>query len=138
MEEKLKNILKNNIYSAPASLPKEIWNRINRREKKLIQLKLSVFSLTGLFSLIGTLSISKKLLLDFTQTGFYDYLSLIFSSKISYFWKELSYSLIESLPLMSFLMFISVIFIFCISLKYILKQINKGELLLNKTSFNLV
>lgn len=69
-------------------------------------------------------------LIKLGQSGFYTYFSLMFSdiSSLSIYWKELSITLVESLPVLSVLLLLSVFFVFLVSLMIISKnkvQINK-------------
>jgi hypothetical protein len=67
----------------------------------------------------------KILINDFTQSGFYEYLSLAFSTKglLFSYWKEFAFSLAESLPTMSIVLSLALLFIFFLSLRYVMKQI---------------
>jgi hypothetical protein len=73
----------------------------------------------------------KILLADLTRSGFYEYFSLLFSdtgSIISY-WKEFTFSIAESLPIISIISVLSLLFVCFLSLKYLIKQINKNQLI---------
>src|ERR1035437_9661494 len=103
MDERLKKVLLPLKYQAGAELAPNIWNFILERNKKFARIKFFVFSIFGLASLAGLVPATKMLLNGFTQSGFSDYFSLLFSdgkSVISY-WQEFAFSLAGSLPILS-------------------------------------
>lgn len=130
MDENIKKAFLKVKYETNDNLAQDIWLKIASHNKRIIRLKLYTFSLLSLVSLVGFFPVFKILLNDFAKSGFYEYLSIAFSLNgafISY-WKELSYSLAESLPITSIIFSFALIFVFFISIKYALKQIIKGQL----------
>jgi len=127
VEQELKKAFRLIKYQQKSDFPEDIWQAIVLRDKRNARIKLWVFSATGLFSLIGLAPASKMLFNDFTQSGFYDYFSLLFSSNGSLitFWKDFLLLLAESLPVVSILLLLILIFVFFLSLKYAVKQIIK-------------
>ncbi len=125
MEESLKRAFQAAKYEPSNELVLEIWRKITVRNRHITYLKLVSFSSLGLASLIGFIPMFKILANDFTQSGFYEYLSLAFSrgGLFSSFWKEFIFSLAESLPTMSVVFSLILIFVFLLSLRYIIKQI---------------
>ena len=115
MEKELTKIFNKAKYVETPNLAKNIWQNLIIRNKNIARLKLGIFSFISLFSLIGLVPALKILLNDLTQSGIYEYLSLISSSgnSIFYYWKEFLLSIAESLPTMSIVL----------SLKYVAKQI---------------
>ena len=129
MEEKLKKILKGAKYESDSKLSISIWNTLIIREKRVILLKLWSLSFVGLASLGLLVPAFEMLFNDFAHSGFYEYFSLIFSDgglMLSY-WKELSLSLAESLPIMSIIYTLSLFFVCFLSFKYIIKQFAKEQ-----------
>ena len=133
MEENFKDAFIRAKYKPDVNQSNNILHRIAKHEKRVIHLRFYTFSIIGIISLICLIPAFKMLLSDFAKSGFYEYLSIIFSSNGSlvYFWKDLSYSLAESLPITSLIYSSTLIFIFFISLRYALKQIIKGQLSLS-------
>ena len=125
MEENLKNSLKKAGYLPETGLANKIWHNIVVRDRRIAYLKLASFSFVGIASLVGLVPMFKILINDFTQSGFYEYLSLAFSSKglLFSYWKEFAFSLAESLPTMSIVLSLALLFIFFLSLYFIIKQI---------------
>lgn len=125
MEENLKNSLKKAGYLPETDLANKIWHNIVVRDRRIAYLKLASFSFVGVASLVGLVPMFKILINDFTQSGFYEYLSLAFSSGGLFFsyWKEFTLSLLESLPAMGIVFLLTLVFIFFLSLHYVIKQI---------------
>jgi hypothetical protein len=125
MEENLKKAFLKAKYELKTDLAPSIWQSLMLRNRRIVRLKLSAFSLAGIASLAGIVPVLKILLNDFSQSGFYEYLSVAFSNNggIASYWRELSFSLAESLPATSILAVLSLVFVFLLSLRYVLKQI---------------
>lgn len=125
MEENLKNSLKKAAYLPETGLANKIWHNIIVRDRRIAYFKLVSFSFVGIASLAGLVPMFKILINDFTQSGFYEYLSLAFSTKgfLFSYWKEFAFSLAESLPTMSIVLSLALLFIFFLSLRYVMKQI---------------
>jgi hypothetical protein len=122
------------IREEKSDLASNIWHKIVMRDRRIVRLKLYTFLLIGLTSLIGLIPAWQILSGDLARSGLYEYFSLIFSNgnSIVSYWKELTFSIAESLPTMSIALSLSLIFILFFSLKYAAKQIgNKGQLSLS-------
>ena len=133
MNQKLKEIFCKSKYEPRVDLAEDIWRVVLSRNKRITNFKLIVFSVVGFASLLGLVPAIKMLLNDLGQSGFYEYLSLAFSSitSITSYWKEFAFSLAESLPLLSTILSLSLIFVFFLSVRYAMKQIIKGQLSLS-------
>ncbi len=125
MENNIKKVLASARYKPKHDLGAKIWHELIIKEKRNTYFKITSFSLLGLGSILGFISMFKTLMTDFTESGFYEYLSLAFSKGgiFSSYWKELIFSLAESLPTMNIAISLTLIFIFFLSLKYLSKQI---------------
>ena len=133
MEKELTKAFHKAKYEEKSDLALNIWHNIVIQNKHITRLKLWAFSLVGFASLAGLIPAWKLLSGDLVKSGLYEYFSLIFSnggSIISY-WKELMLSIAESLPIMSIVISLSLIFIFFLSIKFATKQIIKGQLSLS-------
>ena len=130
MEESLRKAFKRLVYEPQGDLSLSILHNVIIREKRIAKIKLYIFSFVGFLSVVGFVPAIKALLTQFTQSGFYEYLSLAFSSgsNLSLYWKELMMSLVESLPVINIILLLGIVFIFLLSVCYILKQIIKGQL----------
>jgi hypothetical protein len=110
-------------------LAENVWRVIILRDKRIVQFKLWVFACIGFASFAGLFPALNILLSDLSRSGLYEYLSLIFeegSSVLSY-WKELAFSLAQSLPMTSIVLTLSLIFVFFLSLRYLMRQIGKNQ-----------
>jgi hypothetical protein len=133
MEENLRKALQKANINPKENLADIVWQAVLTRERNIARIRLAIFSFIGIVSLMGLVPISKTLLNDFSQSGFYEYLSLAFSDSgamITY-WKEFSLLLAESLPAISIIFLFTLIFIFFLSLKYAIKEITRGQLSLS-------
>ncbi|MBU0612228.1 hypothetical protein KKA39_01090 [Patescibacteria group bacterium] len=128
MKENFKRALQKIKYQPEKELTEHIFRKIDLLNRDKVNLGVYLFPVIGIISLIGFIPIFKILISDFTQSGFYEYVSLAFSIEaISVSWKELAYSVAESLPTTSLILSLSIIFIFLLSLRLTLKQITKGH-----------
>lgn len=128
MDKKLTKIFSLVKHQPETNLAEDIWKDIIIKERRNTRLRLWVFSIIGSISLVGFVSVAKIMIADFAQSGFYEYFSLIFSKNAISLWKEIALSLAQSLPVVSITFSLTIIFIFFLSLKYVLKEINKSQL----------
>lgn len=130
MEEKLSRCLREAALKMDPSLSLKIWQKLVLRNKKMAEIKLAVFSALGTISAISIIPAFNSLSSRLSQSGIYEYLSIAFSgNNFSAVWRELFYSIAESLPTLSITLSLSIIFVFFISIKYAMKQIISGQLL---------
>jgi len=127
MGENLKKYFINAKYKPQEALAHNVWVKIVTHEKRILHLKIWIFSTAGVLSLAGLVPAVKALATSFSNSGFYEYLSIAFSSNgsISSFWQELSYSIAESLPVINILFTFALIFILFLSMRYVMKQFIK-------------
>ena len=133
VEQKLIKAFQATKYKADSNLPENVWQAIVLRDRCIARAKLWTFSAIGFISFIGLIPVLKLLLNDFTQSGFSEYLSLAFSNSesIIIYWKDFLLLLAESLPVISIISSLTLIFIFFLSIKYAMKQIIKDQLTLS-------
>ena len=133
MEDKLIKIFQKAKYEPESDLEQVVWSTIVAREKRVTQFKLWAYGFVGLVSFAGLIPAFKILFTDLAHSGFYEYFSLIFSDTGSIFsyWKELTLSITESLPVFSIIFTLSLLFICFLSLRYLMKQIIRNELIFN-------
>ncbi|MES2930709.1 MAG: hypothetical protein V4665_02915 [Patescibacteria group bacterium] len=100
MEEKLEIALKEPLYYPDAGLSDHILFRIVSRQKKLTVINRSINLGATLLSLGFSILIIESLTSQFSQTGFYQYMSLLFSDTqaVTLYWKEFLFSLVDALP----------------------------------------
>ena len=106
------------VASFAPGLEGQVLARIGREQKKLAQRKLLIFGLVDVFSATGLVATGFYLANLLASSGFYNYLSLLWSdggAPASY-WQELLLSLVESLPLLGLTAFLAVVLILMLSL----------------------
>ncbi len=124
MDNNLNNIFKKAIYIPENRLSNDILLAISDKDRKNAHIKLWVNSTIGVFSFVGFFPAFKLLLSDFAQSGFYQYLSLVFSDgHITSYWKEIILSITESIPMISLTLSLALVFIFILSLRFIARNI---------------
>lgn len=134
MQDKLTRLFQKAKYKESSIfLAQNVWNIIVMRDKCNIKIKLWAFSSLGFASFVGLVPVFKILLNDLTQSGFYEYASLVFSDTglVLSAWKELAFSLVESLPIMSIIFTLSLLFTIFLSMKYVVKQIINSRMSLS-------
>ena len=126
----LGELIKNITVEPETGLNERIFKSINKKEKDLYQLKLVTFTIIGLSSLATLIPVIKIIINDFNNSGLYEYSSLIFSNTESILTLGKEYILIiaESMPILSITLTLSVLFIFILSIKKIVEQININQI----------
>jgi hypothetical protein len=129
MENKLTKIFQKAKYESGAEMAPAIWRAIALRDKRITLFKLWISVCTGLASLAGLIPTAITLSNDLSHSGLYEYFSLVFGegwSVLSY-WKELAFSIAQSLPITNIVFTLSLIFVFFLSLRYVFKEIDKNQ-----------
>lgn len=87
---------------------------ITKEEGRLAKIYLFVSSFVLLVSFSGVVMSVRYLIQGFYRSGFYQYLSLLFSgdSSVLIYWKELSYSLLETIPIVGMTLFLMALGLF--------------------------
>ncbi|MCX6785063.1 MAG: hypothetical protein NTV81_04005 [Candidatus Komeilibacteria bacterium] len=123
----------------PVEPAADLFDKINQRlqqHQRLIARKyrLLLLSVTLGTSLIALIPTFRLVMTGFTESGFSQFLSLIFSDAgvLAAYWENLAFSLLESLPIASILTLLTVVFIFFISLKLLIKNLQIIFIPLNK------
>ncbi len=96
-------------------------------ERRLVVLRnrLIIFFLGFTGSAVALIPIFKMVQKGFIESGFFEFLSLLFSDIeiVTAYWQNFAMSLLESLPLMSLIMFSAVVLIFLEFLKLLVKDL---------------
>lgn len=95
----------------PVGLRQNIISGIGQVERRRAKVYFFVSAGALPFSVIGVVFSGKYLLQGFYQSGFYHYLSLALTwdSAVFGYWKELSYSLVETMPILWTIFFVSAV-----------------------------
>lgn len=109
----------------PSGLLEKILKRIHKEERFLVFRKNIMFSVTLAGSLAGIIPSFRMLLSDFSNSGFFNFFSLIFSdfSVVTTYWQSFTIILLETLPAMSLAIFLAVLLTFLQSFKFLMKNI---------------
>lgn len=102
------------ITEVPSGLCNSVIQHIVAYERKVAKRKCIAQGVLSAASLVGGVVIFNAVVQSFAQSGFYQYFQLIFSgdSEVLTYWKELSMSLVESVPLVGTIVFLAVFGIF--------------------------
>ncbi len=119
-----------NIFSAledidpPRRLSFAILSRIQKRKQRVARIKLAFLTISSVLSAVLLFPVVSYTLAGFTNSGFYEYLSLIYSDGLAIlpYWKEIGLSLAESLPAFEIALLLSVIYALLESIKLAVKN----------------
>lgn len=125
-------------FEANPELEQSIWLKISTLEARSIKIKFWSYTTSLVLSVVGFIPVLGILLRDLKSSGFYNYFSLLFTdtSALSLYWKELSLVIVESLPALSIMMSLALLFVFFLSLKHLSQKITGPSLPNNRSSRN--
>ncbi len=115
-------------------LREKILFSIKKEEVYRAKMYFSISAVVAVASIFGLFFSVKYMIQEFYQSSFHSYLSLIFSDPnivISY-WKELSISLVETLPMLGITISLITAYTLLVSVRTLVKNIRGGLIL----SFN--
>ena len=103
-----------NYIDPPLNLEASILKKIATERTKTARIRFAFLSTIAFFSFWGIIQTGVSLWQSFSQTGFYDYASLILSdgTTLTSYWKEFVLSLVESLPLLGLTTLLAVVAMF--------------------------
>lgn len=109
---------------------KGIIGQIEFRNRRTAKIKSSLFGIIATASLISIIPAFSYAASEFSQSGIYHYISLIFSdfNLLSVYWKDFLYLIAESFPLIGLTAILLAIFVFLNSFKLALKNIKAAHL----------
>ena len=102
-----------------------IMNRIHKERQFLIRKRIVVFALLFMGSLIAVFPAFRALEKSITESGFMQFLSLIFTDfrMVVTYWQSFVLSLLESLPIINLTIFLIIILAFLESIKFLARDI---------------
>jgi len=123
-EKRLKDLFKQTKYNPDSRLSGDILATINAKERTSFILNLWIYGSLVIISFSGVVFVIENLIYQLSQSGFYEYSALIFSdmNSVAVYWRELSMSLIGSIPVVNIIISLVLIFIILISIRSILNQ----------------
>lgn len=103
-----------------------IIERIDLLKRRSVRIRLAVFGTVATASLAGMIPSFQYVARGLYQSGFYEYISLLFSDSgtVLVSWKAFALSLIESLPFIEMTIFLAAVFAFLFSVKSVIGNIN--------------
>ena len=109
----------------PERLYLGILARIEREKRRIAVIRLAFFGVVASASLAAIIPSFKYVAREFAQSGFYEYLFLLFSDSDAVLasWREFALSLAESLPITEITIFLVMVFVFLVSAKLAIKNI---------------
>lgn len=115
---------------SPPELPEGLFDRVMKgiqKEKKLMILKrrIALFSIGFVGSFVAFFPTFKTLETNIYSSGFMQFSSLIFSDFkiIITYWQNFAMTLLETLPAINLAGFLTVLFVFFISLRFLTRDI---------------
>jgi hypothetical protein len=131
MRQDYEKIFKN-LYSIdpPENLGEAVLAKINAKKIQSARIRLFSFGFVAVLSLIALIPAFQYAAQDFSQSGFYQNILLVFSDGeilISYWW-EFAMSLVTSLPIFGITVLLGAVFVFLGSLKMAVKNIKVASL----------
>lgn len=111
----------------PSGLLPKIMKRIRREERILLIKRTSVFSAMLIGSVIAFFPVSQMLVSDFSQSGFFSFLSLVFSdfSVVSSYWQTFIMALLQTLPALSLALFLAILVTFLQSARSLTRDVKR-------------
>jgi hypothetical protein len=124
MKSELKKILTEGGYRPGNELSERIYQVIISRRNRALRIRFWSYASAGVIAFAGLVPAFQKLGSDFASSGFGQYFSLVFSGNgaLASSGKELLLSLIDSLPVMSIVLCLVLIFMFLGSLRVAMKN----------------
>ncbi len=132
MKNTLSQLLTQAKYTPEKNLSELILQRISHKERIATNIRFWSFASISLISFSGILYTLFKTKEVFAQSGFYEYMSLVFSnsSAVTTYWKEFLLTLTEALPITNILLSCSLLFVFILAIRFMMKQTGKTQSLL--------
>lgn len=103
----------------------QILARIDFEKRRSARIRLAFFGTVAAASSVAIIPSFQYATGEFSQSGFYEYLSLLFSDSgaVLASWREFTLSLIESLPITEIAIFLAAVFVFLVSAKLAIRNI---------------
>ena len=106
----------------PDGLLTAILTRIELARQRVARLRLVAFGTITFVSLVMLIPAVQYAMSEFYASGFYEYVSLFFNSLSQGYWREILYSLTDSLPSLALL----ILAVISITFVWSLQQVNRN------------
>ena len=119
MEVRISNLLKETKEISSLYIKSYVWDGVESRIQKINRRNALVFSLSSITSIAVLLFVSARAYQDLIASGLPNYFSLLLSDWVTLgtFWKEFLYVILESVPVVSVISMLGIIFITMLSIK---------------------
>ncbi len=124
--------MENNIDKSTIEIPEGLFAKVLARldlERKALSMRRRFFMAGAFFlGVVGSVTpVWKIFAADISRSGFSQYFSLLFSDSKTVFvnWQDYSLGLLESLPILSTVLFLATVLLFLVAIKYAAKY-SKG------------
>jgi len=126
----LKEIFNMAKYHSESRLSGDIWQVIKLKKDRMTSWKIIGYSSLSILSLSGSAISIKSLIEESNKLGFFKYFSLAFSDSgiIATYWREYTLSLVDSLPVISIIISLFLVFVLLLSIERLFSQL-KNKLL---------
>lgn len=127
MDKSIKQLIKHRAnYPLPQGLRESISERVDQLEKNRSQRNFLGFGIFSLASFAGLIISFQNLWNNLKAGGVFEYLSLVASNsgEATLFWREISFSILESVPLITLSIFLALIVTFIITSIKTVENIN--------------
>lgn len=112
--KKILNKIEREEMPLPINLVNKIILSVDKKVSHDSKIKALGLSFVSFISFLISIPIISQIITSFTQSGFYNYISIIFSdSDVAFiYWKEILISLIESLPVIGIASLLAIVVVF--------------------------
>jgi hypothetical protein len=114
------------LIEPPIGLFEKVMDRISKERRILIiKRRIIVFSIVFVGSLFAFFPTLKMVSVELSSSGFNQFFSLIFSdfTVVMRYWQSFTLTLLETLPVISLVLFLTILLVFLESLKSLVKNI---------------
>lgn len=113
----LTSIINNSQNGVPRGLDEAIISKVQRLTKNKARRRMFGFGALSISSFAGLVTWAGYLRASLQTSGVYDYVSILASNtgSISLFWKEIAFSIIESIPFITISVFLTLLVAFVLS-----------------------
>jgi len=130
MDKNLSKLLKQAYNNPETGLSDYIWRAIQKKQAKRLKIQSLIYGIVGILSLGGFVFMFISIVKEFASSGFFQYVSIAFSSSSLFasYWKEYLLSLADSLPVASLGVLLFLLMSMLISIRKVVYQY-KSQLL---------
>ena len=128
MQDRFQKILNESKVLPDNNLVDVIFAKLQKRIRFVRQIRLSMYSLGTIIFVIALFISVKSLYVDLYNSSLFDYVYLIFSedlNTLAFISKEILYAFLESIPLVSLMLSLGVLFMFAVLFNGILLSFRK-------------